>query len=555
MIKIKSIEIENYRSIVGEPLSLTFGDFTTITGPNNSGKSNILRAMQLFFTGKVDGQEYTSEFDYPKNAAVANKAQTKITVLISYEPSKDIFLERALTDLENQSDQQRLDNNLISMRLTYSKNGVESWQFLGKQGARNIKRDLIANMKDAIRRSIAFKYIPVGRDSLESITQEIGFELIGTIFSGWAGAVRQRTAINDSITDMIGTLSPSLTQSSDVVTTAMSRFFSEVRNLNLKLPFANLEEMLPSLTPVIKDTAETGLRSKGAGIQTSSLLFLLKYLADNYPKHQYKRKTFIWAIEEPESFLHPTKQRAMAEVLLEFSKEVQTVITTHCAHFVPRNNKIANCHVVEKSTAKPWSTVVVGSDYELARQALGVTLLDSMSLHPINIVTEGPTDEIYLDGMLRKLQDEISIDPYDIKYFPAGNATAATYLFEWLRKNSDASTHVKLLIDGDDPGRKAMIGLTERGKRDGVIYKPNFDYFQLPVDVENLLSDRVKKILAEERPSQVSCVKDINGKITSFKAQDGCKKKVARRAIEISNKSDLKNFKSLFEKVVHVVGS
>lgn len=88
--------------------------------------------------------------------------------------------------------------------------------------------------------------------------------------------------------------------------------------------------------PVVSDTAETGLKSKGAGIQTSSLLFLLKYLADNHPQRYNSRVTFIWAVEEPESFLHPTKQQAMANMLAGFSNEVQTIITTHCAHFVPR---------------------------------------------------------------------------------------------------------------------------------------------------------------------------------------------------------------------------
>jgi predicted ATP-dependent endonuclease of OLD family len=553
MIKLISIEIENYRSIVGTPLKLEFSNFTSIVGPNNCGKSNILRALQLFFTGQVDGYPYTSDFDYPKNSAVSNKAQTKITVTLSYGPAKDIYIQKSLTELEAGSDQIRLDDDLISMRLSYSKNGAESWQFLGKKGARNIKKELIAKVRESVRRSVAFKYIPVGRDSAADITEEIGLELIGTIFSGWSGAAKQRSEINDSIATMLQTLKPSLAASSTAVTNSMASVFNEIKNLELQLPFSNLEEMLPNLKPVLRDTAETGLRSKGAGIQTSSLLFLLKYLADNYPKHQYTRKTFIWAIEEPESFLHPTKQRAMAEVLLNFSSEVQTLITTHCPHFVPKKSAVARCYIVDKSNEKPWSTEVVGSNYELARQTLGVTLLDSMSLYPVNIVVEGPSDEIYLSGAAQKLGDTISLNPYEIKFFPAGNATSASYMYEWIRSVCDDSTCVKLIIDGDPAGKGALQGLLGRAKRDNISLKANQDYFQLPLDIENMLSDKVKRILEKERPAQVTVTYDMNDKITSFKANDTYKKSVAARAIELSELADLKSFQVLLEKIYAAV--
>jgi len=68
--------------------------------------------------------------------------------------------------------------------------------------------------------------------------------------------------------------------------------------------------MLPSLIPSLQDKYITGLKGKGAGIQTSTLLFLLKYLAEHHPQRHNLRITYIWAIEEPESYLHPLRQRA-----------------------------------------------------------------------------------------------------------------------------------------------------------------------------------------------------------------------------------------------------
>lgn len=549
MIKLVSFEVENFRSIIEKPLNIEFNNFTTIVGPNNCGKSNILRAMQLFFTGKIENSEYNPSIDFPKTTVLTKHSQTKITATISYEPTKDALIKKALDELEAQSEQKRLDNNHITLRLTYSKNGVESWVFIGKFGARNIKKEIIAKIRDSIRQSIIFKYIPVGRDSLESITHEIGAELISTIFSGWSGAVKKRQDINDSISTLLGKLKPELLSSSAAVTDSMKAVFHEIQNLELQLPFSNLEEMLPSLRPALKDTAETGLKSKGAGIQTSSLLFLLKYLADNHPQRYFARQTFIWAIEEPESFLHPTKQRAMADVLMQFSNEVQTIITTHCPHFVPRINDATTCYIVDKSTKSPWGTEIIGQDYDLARQTLGVTLLDSMSLFPINLVLEGPSDEILLIGALKKIDENHPIKWHDVKCFPAGSASSASYLFEWLERQSDSSTHIKLIIDGDKPGHDALNGLLGRGRRDGLSWKANHNYFQLPIDIENLLSDRVKKLLYTERPAQVQLILDTNDNVKSFKALDGHKKSVAARAIELSEIDDLKLFKTLFDRI------
>jgi predicted ATP-dependent endonuclease of OLD family len=547
MIKLSSVEIENFRSIIGDPLRIDFEDLTVIVGPNNCGKSNILRALQLFFNGHVEGQPYSSERDYPKSSKLSKQAQTKITVTVSYQPSKEVSLKRALDELEAETDQQRLDGNQIQLRVSYSKNGVESWQFLGKKGTRNIRRELITKVRDTLRLAIVFKYIPVGRDSLESIKNEISTELIRTIFSGWSGAVKKRQEINEAINTLLSLLTPELTTSSDSVTDSITRVFSEVKKLELKLPFANLEEMLPSLTPLIRDTAETGLKSKGAGIQTSSLLFLLKYLADNHPQRHNARQTFIWAVEEPESFLHPTKQKAMADMLKGFSQEVQTVVTTHCGHFVPRTDAGSASYVIDKAENEPWSTEVKGRDYELARQTLGVSLLDAMMLYPLNLVVEGPSDEILIQGFLRLLGTGQPLPVFDAKCFPAGNATAAAYLFESLVRFSTPDTTVKLVIDGDEAGVKALTQLLGRAKRDNMSWKSNQDYFQLSLDVENLLSDRVKRALYAERPAQVQLVEDTHKKIKSFRVLDGHKKAVAERALELSEEVDAAEFKHLFE--------
>lgn len=66
MLTIKSAEIENYRSIIGPPLTVNLDQLTVIVGPNNCGKSNILRALELFLGVKLRGVLTTRTWISPK---------------------------------------------------------------------------------------------------------------------------------------------------------------------------------------------------------------------------------------------------------------------------------------------------------------------------------------------------------------------------------------------------------------------------------------------------------------------------------------------------------
>ena len=62
---LSSLQIKNLRGI--EDVSINLKDFTTLIGQNNSGKSSILRAIQLFCNGlSPDFEEFrNSQTDLP----------------------------------------------------------------------------------------------------------------------------------------------------------------------------------------------------------------------------------------------------------------------------------------------------------------------------------------------------------------------------------------------------------------------------------------------------------------------------------------------------------
>jgi predicted ATP-dependent endonuclease of OLD family len=52
-MKLRDIEIEKFRTI--ENLSVSMADMLIMVGENNCGKSNILRALDLFYQDSVRG--------------------------------------------------------------------------------------------------------------------------------------------------------------------------------------------------------------------------------------------------------------------------------------------------------------------------------------------------------------------------------------------------------------------------------------------------------------------------------------------------------------------
>jgi predicted ATP-dependent endonuclease of OLD family len=124
----------------------------------------------------------------------------------------------------------------------------------------------------------------------------------------------------------------------------------------LKLPEISLPTPIASLT---EDNFEGDISKKGHGLQRALILTLLQYLAMIPSMEMYNENStnidstdkslteidnkthLILAIEEPELFLHPSKCRYLAKILLELavtkksnSNENQIIYSTHSPFFV-----------------------------------------------------------------------------------------------------------------------------------------------------------------------------------------------------------------------------
>src|SRR5262245_8819199 len=82
---IKSVEIINFRSIVKLETPFDFNHLNIIVGKNDIGKSNFLKALNLFFNGQTEiGVPFRFQDDFCKHAKVPNKKAPEVVIRVEF---------------------------------------------------------------------------------------------------------------------------------------------------------------------------------------------------------------------------------------------------------------------------------------------------------------------------------------------------------------------------------------------------------------------------------------------------------------------------------------
>jgi predicted ATP-dependent endonuclease of OLD family len=90
-MQISEITIHNFRSIEYSKISL--GDYSLMVGANNSGKSNVIDILRIFY-GK--GLKYESNRDFPKFNTEDQESWIDIEFLLSDDEYETLKEERKL---------------------------------------------------------------------------------------------------------------------------------------------------------------------------------------------------------------------------------------------------------------------------------------------------------------------------------------------------------------------------------------------------------------------------------------------------------------------------
>jgi energy-coupling factor transporter ATP-binding protein EcfA2 len=475
-MQLVSFSVTNYRSIT-TAYKLPVKQFTVLIGPNNEGKSNILRALvtslealKSFRDSKIlAGRLRSYNLQMADRYSWAN--DFPITLQSSTPTGESIFnLEFKLTDSEIEDFYVEVKSNLngnLPIQLTLG-NKQPGFRVLKKgpgAAALSKKAEQIAGF---VAKRININYIPAVRtsDAAESVVaQMLDRELL---------AAERDPAFQAALAEIAKLQEPILSKISAGISETLKEFLPNVKSVRVSIPQeARYRAMRRSCEIVVDDGTPTALSRKGDGVQSLAALSLLRRAPENGTATQQS----ILAIEEPESHLHPNAIHQLRHVLAEIAQKNQVIMTTHCPLFVDRASIRSNI-IVHNNRATP------ARDVRQIRDILGVRAADNLQHAEIILLVEGEDDRIAIRSLLsaesKLLSGALTQGALGIESLQGG--TNLSYKLSHVR---EALCLAHCFLDHDDCGLSA----SKKAEVDGLISLPDINFATCPGMKESEIED------------------------------------------------------------------
>lgn len=403
---IRAIRIRDFRSLSSVDLSST-DNIVPIVGPNGSGKSNLLRALNLFFNGEVehgDALDLGRDFHDPE---LKRKTKKQIDVELDMH-----FGTNLRADLQQPISKLAAGNDVVTIRKRWSLDRITHAPIVelafGAAGAQPaVVSDDDRALVERLLGSIRFRYVSNHVHPTDLLRQEeenIRRGLFRRLGKSPSFSADQMEKIREAAESLMGQ-----------VTTELKTSTARISKVELGTP-KDWGELLWAFG-LRMQTGSAGGREAvlhGSGTQSALAYAVLHMLDTSLGSDFGWRRGAVWAVEEPESFLHADLQAQLAESFSRYSNSdrLQILFTTHNTAFLG----VADTGV---AVGMPGaiSDVSIQPRAELLDMALagGVTPythpLHVGSIKPLLLV-EGRDDR---ELLLRGYSDTGDPCPYDIK--------------------------------------------------------------------------------------------------------------------------------------------
>lgn len=361
-MKISKVYLENFRGYKNRTI-INFDNLTTLIGKNDAGKSTILEALEIFFNGKIEksdiclnGDSETAIIgvvfkDYPKEIILDSIVPTslhdeyllnkdgELEIQKKYTGSKtEIYLVAnyptdPLVEGLHQKKQKQLQDLLKENNLTVADLKISS----------QMRKKLFCSLKNPI---LEEQLIPTDKEDGKKIWIKLQEYLpLYELFQ----ADRKNVDQDEEIQNPMKLLIKELIQDSTIkeqLNLVLNEVISKSEDL-AKLTLEKLKEInsemaselspkfnTPSWENVFKFSLHSDLgvplNKRGSGVRRLILLSFFRAEAERR-KNSRNVPNIIYAIEEPETALHPNQQKMLIEAFLDLAEVDinQIIITTH----------------------------------------------------------------------------------------------------------------------------------------------------------------------------------------------------------------------------------
>lgn len=476
-MKLTHIRIKDFRSFSGEHEFAVSSGVNYFVGPNNCGKSNLVRALELALDADA---KYVPERDRPaRSGSMGPPPTTRITLTFYVgKTSPEATLLRRAEDYELAVRNARKVNakgkiqtyaavREVRIVISFTGQGVRQTTFQAKGcGAASLPADSQEHMKlETQFRSVVRSAVVHSGEDLESLLRGKFRQILQLVIADHLGDELGKA--EQARSEYLAALQAELLEPLRAqIAERVGVMFPEIASAELVPELASVAETLSSVDVRLGDLVTTQLIDKGTGVRGAVLVSMLQYLAEQ------SKRSLVLSVEEPEAFLHPAAQEAVMEQLEDLAarSDVSLLVTTHSPYVLSRRPEAlitelrkrpdgvtskAACCAGDQSRAE-----LVGSLYSDPGMA-GV--LERALTIPVGtravVITEGFTDGEFLRIGCKAAGREELLD--GIHIISAGGAKQV--VFQAVLARSVTERPVIAILDHDDQGRAAKSKLEDFG--------------------------------------------------------------------------------------------
>jgi len=444
-MKVHSVYVENFRPFK-KLEEMRTGFLATIVGKNDVGKSNILRALEVFFAEnpKIDESD-VHDGASPDENIVIEVAFDSLPGKIELEPGVETTLQeemlvdrdghlrirkiyprgnpgkfdivliaqdfdderfRGVASLKEKELNERCDS--LDIDVTKSGRGITNKskrealrEKAREEGIQTNRAELMLSARDDLWKNIN-SLLPKFELFETDTKLGVGETSFQTQFKPIIkSAIEQPLVVNatELLSKEIGS---ALQVEVDKIFEQLQKHTDALVGLTAKPKFSLDKSVSFDILGKDQHDVESSLDRRGSGIRRLLMVAFFKYLAE---KGKSSFGDYVFAVEEPENCLHPGLQRELVSSFRKLADEgYQTIVTSHSPVFAGAS-PVEDLALIVRDKGVARAIQAPEIDPNKVAEELGVEPADQITCYNACIFVEGPNDILFWKTVAAKLKE------------------------------------------------------------------------------------------------------------------------------------------------------
>ena len=323
MIQINKVEISYFRSIYSSTLK-SLSDLSVLCGKNDTGKSNYLRALNLFFNNETDWKtplDFYRDFNIKRLDECRRSVKGKQFIRVKIHFIRGNWYDKSLPEKFWVSRTWGRDSSTPQEKNSLNESNILAQSMDRAQAS--LQRYL---------GTVHYEYIPAIKD--RSFFTHALSRLQNAVMES-----RSNAEIRNVVNDLNDAVISEVTELRDE--------FKDVANIDIDISLpTNLADLFGAFSLSTHDK-EVPFTARGDGVQARFLPSLLHHVSEK------SKLLFIWGFEEPENCMeHSLATKLADEMESTYSINAQIVLTSHSAAFLDLKSDKSRLYRIESTDEK-----------------------------------------------------------------------------------------------------------------------------------------------------------------------------------------------------------